>query len=199
MPSDTPRVRPARTLFGFGARAAVLVALCALAWSFVAQWASYPAAVMAQWAVEAGAPMWIRSASIVEGQLEAQTTVQVMVPNSGGRRAEVIVDADPMRYAYGLPLLFGLLLASRLGGVRRFFAAYALLLPAQAWSLTGSVLMQIVMATQGDRAALKISAWQLDAITYFYQLGALVVPTVAPVLLWIVLDRKFLAELISDL
>jgi hypothetical protein len=42
-------------------------------------------------------------------------------------------------------------------------------------------------------------AWQRDAIAYFYQLGALGVPTLAPVLIWIALDRKFLAKLISEI
>lgn len=142
--------------------------------------------------------MWVRSASISAGQMEVQTTIQVLVPNTGGRRAEIIVDADPVRYGYGLPLLFGLFLASGLGGVRRFIAGYVMLLPAQAWSLVGSVLMQIVIAAQGDRAALKVSMWQLEAVTYFYQFGALVVPTVAPVLIWILLDRKFLTELLAE-
>jgi hypothetical protein len=199
MPSDAPVVRPRRPLWKFGSRAAVLIALCAVAWSFVAQWVSYPAALLAEWAIEAGAPMWAHSARITAGgQLEVQTTIQVLVPNSGGRRADIIVEADPVRYAYGLPLLFGLLLATRLGGLWRFAAGYALLLPAQAWSLAGSVLMQIGFAAQGDRAALRVSAWQLDAMTYFYQLGALVVPTVVPVLVWIWLDRKYLTTLISE-
>lgn len=198
MPSDAPVVRPTRPLWKFGSRAAVLITLCAVAWSFVAQWVSYPAALLAEWAIEAGAPMWAHSAQITAGQLEVQTTIQVLVPNSGGRRAEIVVEGDPARYAYGLPLLFGLLLATRLGGWWRFVAGYALLLPAQAWSLVGSVLMQIVFAAQGDRAALSASAWQLDAITYFYQLGALVVPTVVPVLIWVWLDRKHLMALISE-
>jgi hypothetical protein len=193
-----PRIQRPRTLLKFGTRAAVAIALCALAWSFVAPWAARPAALLAAWAVEAGAPMWVRSARIPAGQLEVQTTIQVLIPDTGGRRAEIIVDADPVRYGYGLPLLFGLLLASGLRGVRRFVAGYVMLLPAQAWSLIGSVLMQIVIAAQGDRAALKVATWQLEAITYFYQLGALVVPTVAPVLIWILLDRKFLTDLVSE-
>jgi hypothetical protein len=173
-----------------------IVALTTL-WTLVSKWTSYPAAVLSQMALETGAPDWVRKAKVAPGAVEVDTRIDVFVPNSGGKRADIVVDAVPSRYAYGLPILLALLFAAR-GPKRlaRALAGYALLLPAQAFSLTFYLLMQMVLGAQGDRVALKVASWQLDVIAYGYQLGVLVVPTLVPVLLWLWLDKAFVADIL---
>jgi hypothetical protein len=185
------RWRPS-ALAVFACSAIAWIIALTIAWSLLARWVAWPVGALSQAALETAAPGWIRSTTLQHGQLEAQTNVEVFVPNSGGRRAELIAQGDPARYAYSLPILLGLLLAAR--GPRRFARAAAgalLLLPAQVFSLCASVLMQIALGAQGDRAALKVAAWQLDLLTYAYQLGTLILPTLVPLLLWLWLDRHF--------
>ncbi len=82
------------------------------------------------------------------------------------------------------------------GRAVRAVAGYVLLLPAQAFSLTFYTLMQILLATQLNFRLLRIEQWQMELIVYGYQVGSLVVPTLAPILLWLWMDKKFVAEVV---
>jgi len=173
-----------------------IVALTLL-WSQVSAWTSYPVGVLSHIALEQGAPMWVRQVHLKPGSMEVDTSVAVPVPSAGGRRAEITIDASPGRYAYGLPIFLGLLLAARgKGRAVRAVAGYVLLLPVQAFSLTFYTLMQILLATQLNFRLLRIEQWQMELIVYGYQVGSLVVPTLAPILLWLWMDKKFVAEVV---
>jgi hypothetical protein len=56
--------------------------------------------------------------------------------------------------------------------------------------------MQVLLATQLDVRLLRISQWQMEAIVYGYQVGALVLPTLIPVMLWLWLDRRFVNDVL---
>ena len=116
--------------------------------------------------------------------------------NTALRKAEITLDADPGRYAYGLPIFLALLLAAQTVGKsgsrwQRAFAGYLLLLPAQVFSLVMYLLMQMILAAQLNTRALRVDPWQLEAIVYGYQVGVLVLPTLAPILVWLWLDQQF--------
>ena len=173
-----------------------IVALTLL-WSQVSAWTSYPVAVLSHIALEQGAPMWVRQVRLKPGSMEVDTAVAVPVPQAGGRLAEITVEADPARYAYGLPIFLALLLAARSKGrAVRAVAGYVLLLPAQAFSLTFYTLMQIILAAQLNVRFLRIAQWQLEAIVYGYQIGSLVLPTLAPIVLWLWMSRQFVVDVV---
>ena len=173
-----------------------IVALTLL-WSQVSAWTSLPVGALSHIALEQGAPLWVREVRVAAGSMEVDTAVAVPLPQAGGRRAEITVEASPGRYAYGLPIFLALLLAARgKGRVARAVAGYVLLLPAQAFSLTFYVLMQIVLATQLDVRILRIAQWQMELIVYGYQVGSLVVPTLTPILLWLWMDKRFVSEVV---
>jgi hypothetical protein len=46
-------------------------------------------------------------------------------------------------------------------------------------------LMQLVLAAQVNARLLRIAPWQLELLVYGYQVGSLVVPTLAPILVWL--------------
>lgn len=173
-----------------------IVALTAL-WSQVAAWTSYPVGVFSHMALEQSAPMWVRQAHLTPGNMEVDTAISVPVPAAGGRRGEITIDVSTARYAYGLPIFIALVLAARgRGRLGRVAAGYALLLPFQAFSLTMSALMQMVLAAQADIRLLRVSQWQMETIVYGYQLGSLVLPTLVPILLWLWMDRKFVNDVL---
>ncbi|MDH4418115.1 MAG: hypothetical protein QE485_12900 [Acidovorax sp.] len=173
-----------------------IVALTAL-WSQVSAWTSYPVGVLSHMALEQGAPMWVRQVHLSPGTMEVDTAISVPVPGAGGRRGEITIDVSTARYAYGLPIFIALVLAARgRGRLGRVAAGYALLLPFQAFSLTMSALMQMVLAAQADIRLLRVSQWQMEAIVYGYQLGSLVLPTLVPILLWLWMDRKFVNDVL---
>ena len=168
-----------------------------LLWTQVSAWTSYPVTALSHFALEQGAPMWVRAVRKSPGAIEVESTIEMPVPSAGGRLAEATVEADPARYAYGLPIFLALLLAARgPGRLVRALAGYLLLLPVQAFSLGFYLLMQLVLFAQASTRVLRVSQWQIEAIVYGYQLGALVLPTLAPILLWLWLDRRFVERVL---
>ena len=166
-------------------------------WTQISPWTSYPVGVISSVALEQAARMWVREVRLKPGVMDVDTRVAIPVPSAGGRRAEVTIDVNPARYAYGLPIFLALLLAAR--GPRRLMrgvVGYLVLLPAQAFSLSMYALMQLVLAAQVNARLLRIAPWQRELLVYGYQVGSLVVPTLAPILVWLWLDRQFVAKVV---
>lgn len=168
-----------------------------LLWSQVAAWTSHPVGMLSQVALDRGAPTWVRQVHLRPGSMEVDTSIMVPVAEAGGRQGELTIEVNPMRYAYGLPIFLALLFAARGKGlVVRAIVGYLMMLPAQAFSLSLYVLMQLALAAQLNIQTLWISQWQLELIVYAYQVGSLILPTLIPILLWLWMDRKFVAEVV---
>lgn len=160
-----------------------------LLWLQISAWTSYPVAGITHMVLEQGAKDWVRKIHKTPGQLQVDTRIEMSIPGQG--RAELIVEVDPAHNAYGLPLFFALLLAARGRHlIRRALAGYLLLLIPQAFSLIFDILKQIIVAG-GTPAHLGIASWTLEAIALSFQFGSLVLPTLAPVALWLWLDQDF--------
>ena len=189
-------------LWRFAFTAFLGVILITLAWLQVARWVAYPAALMAKAGLEQAAPQWVRVVHAEPGQaVVLDSSVAIATAQTGWRQAEITLDAEPGRYAYGLPIFLALMLAAQVlqrkhGRGWRVLAGYALLQPAQAFSLAMHLLMQLLLATGLDARVLKVEQGQMEAIIYGYQLGALVVPTLAPVLVWLWLERHFVNDVL---
>jgi hypothetical protein len=127
------------------------------------------------------------------------TRIAVLVPGQEARgRADLFIEADAARYAYSLPLFIALLAAARSRDfLWKALTGYVLLLFPQAFSLCFDVLRQIIVAG-GHPRILEVAQWQLEAIALGYQVGALLLPTVAPAVLWLYFERSFFAAVIVD-
>jgi hypothetical protein len=129
-------------------------------------------------------------------------------------------------YSYGLPLLYGLIMATPLNWRRTFMQlgiGLVMLTLIQTFGLTGEVLktmaygiqpaVQAALAEMPEYASLAHAASQvaeknmlasldrhglsLELIGLIYQFGYLVLPAVAPVILWIAMNQRFLEELVG--
>lgn len=128
-------------------------------------------------------------------------------------------------YCYGLPLLFGLVMATPLNWRRTFLQlgiGFALLSGMQTFGLLGEVLKTMAFgvgpavqaalasmeysavapaagaaAEQHMHAALATHGLSLDLIALAYQFGYLVLPAVMPVALWILMNPRFLEALVG--
>lgn len=208
--SQEPVVAPApegkapqrRSVFSRFAAIAIgaMVGLTVL-WWLLAPWVTYPVGVLSGFVLEQTVPMWVRSVEVRPGEIAVSTAVDIPIPNGGGRKAAAKLIGDPARFAYGLPILLALLLASwavtrRPGIVKRALLGYVLLLPAQAFSLVMFLLMQLAAAAKFDIRALRVEAWQTEALAFGFQVGSLMLPTLVPVLVWLLLDRTFFMDVI---
>jgi hypothetical protein len=128
-------------------------------------------------------------------------------------------------YSYGLPLLYGLVMATPLNWRRTFLqlgVGFVVLTLVQTFGLVGEVLktmaygvqpaVQVALASmnyaaiapaasiaaeQNMLAALGSHGLSLDLIGLMYQFGYLVLPAVTPAILWIVMNPRFLEELVG--
>lgn len=193
-------MRPPQTLGAFFLSATLLFLVLTLLWSTVSVWTSIPVAGIVRIGLAYGAPDWVRRSQVVHGRLEVETRIAVKLApeEKGNGSAVLIVEVDPAKHAYGLPLYLALLLASRSRRiVRRAAMGYCILLPLQAYGVLMDVLKEIIV-TGGSPVTLGISQWQLEAIALGYQFGSLILPALAPLILWLWFERAFVAALMVD-
>lgn len=177
---------------GFALRALVGVVVLTLLWTWVSQWLGWPVGAISGWLLEKFARGWVQFTQISAAyQLEVHTSLNVINAQTGWKKAEVILDINPARYAYSFPVLVALLLAMRgPGRVLRIVGGYFLLLPLQVFSTVAMSLIQMCMSVGMDLTVLDIAAWQLEVLAYGYQLGVLMVPVLSPFMLWLWMDWK---------
>ncbi len=188
-----------RALPWFFARVVVWVIVLMIGWSQVARWTSEPVGALTGALLKWGAEDWVQAVHQTPGEIEVETRIEVQ---SQGRRGDLVVEGSTSHFAYGLPIVWALLLAA--GGSGRWAgrwwrlgAAYVALWPAQAFSLSMDLLKRIAVMAPGGLRTLNIDQWQLELIALGYQLGTLIVPTVVPILLWVWLDQRFVKDLIA--
>lgn len=188
------------SLLGFFIAAISGYLVLTLIWMQVSAWTSYPVASLTHIVLGNAAPEWVRSVRKTPGLIEIDTRIAVDVPGAatGQGRAELVAEADPAHYGYGLPLYLALLIASRSKKIlRKALAGYLILLLPQTFSLCFDILKQF-MAAGGSPAALGIAQWQMEGIALGYQFGTLLLPTLAPVVLWLWFERNFFASVIVE-
>ena len=141
----------------------------------------------------------MRSVHIEPGHIEAETRIAVALAglNASQGVAQLVAEADPGHYAYGLPLFLALLLATRGKHLlKNALLGYVILLVPQTYSLVLDLLRQIVVAA-GRPGALAINQWQMEAVAMGFQVGSLLMPTLAPVALWLWFEQDFFAKVAS--
>ncbi|HET7032707.1 MAG TPA: exosortase H-associated membrane protein [Casimicrobiaceae bacterium] len=116
---------------------------------------------------------------------------------AAARAARVTVDVNMLLYAFGLPLYAALVLAARAPRWPRLLAVgYAALTPFVAWGALADFLKNVAI-TAGPLITSQTGfvGWQREAIAFGYQFGALILPTVAPAVLWVVTHDGFVERL----
>ena len=126
------------------------------------------------------------------------TFVTTLKPGSAiAGSGQVAVDVDMLVYSFGLPLFAALVLAAREPGwLRRIVAGYAVLVPFIAWGVLADFLKNVAI-TSGPFVASQTGfvAWQRETIAFAFQFGSLILPSVAPAVVWVLTHRAFLERL----
>lgn len=119
--------------------------------------------------------------------LQVQTRISFQFPDGTVEALGFIV--NPLIYGYGLPMLFGLVMASNAKLVRKLatlLLGYGAVLLVQIWGVYWQSLKMLSFnfgpEVQQVVADAGISA---SAIALAYQLGALIFPPLIPVIVWV--------------
>ena len=189
-------------LYAFFLKAALWLPLCLGLWYWKAEWFSSPAAMVSGWTLRGLFPGWVKAVEWSQRTVTLVTTLQVpMAPGvSEGKYAAMVAEANPLLYSFGLALFAALLLAS--AGTKRWrklMLGALVLIPFQAWGICFDLLKQVAI-TAGPVVAAQtgFSPWQREGIALGYQLGRLILPTVAPITLWLALIRQLIPMLMLD-
>ena len=190
--------RAARELFLL---AALWLPLGFFLWFYLADWLVWPVGRIASAILSGLMP------DAIDGlqQLRHSFDVYTLIPAERlvqGRVALLTWSVNPMIYGYGVPLLFGLIMATpRLTALQRtlqMIFGYAILVLVQVWGICWEVLKDMALKT-GPLAARVVSELGVpdNLIALCYQLGYLIMPAVAPLMLWILMNRRFLDQYIA--
>ena len=182
-------------LGGFVVRVLVWLPVAFLVWYVIAPVLVWPAALIVK------AISYSGLADLVVGVEQSHATLTFLTslrPGTGAARAaRVTVDVNMLLYAFGLPLYAALVLAARAPRWPRLLAVgYVALTPFVAWGTLADFLKNVAI-TAGPliTSQTEFAGWQREVIAFSYQLGALILPTVAPAVLWIVTHDAFLERL----
>jgi hypothetical protein len=114
-----------------------------------------------------------------------------------GLKAVLSVESNVLLFSFGLPMLAALILAAREPlRVRMLLLGYVVLLPFQTFGIVADFLKNVaILAGPAVAAQTSFSAWQREVIAFCYQFGTLIMPTVAPAIVWVLMHRGFLEQL----
>jgi hypothetical protein len=164
-------------------------------WYFAAPVLLWPAAFLAEAVARMGLADLVRAVEQARAELTFATTLKA--GSAAAQGGEIAVGVDLLLYSFGLPLYAALVLAAKEPGwPRRLAVGYAVLMPFVAWGALADFLKSVAI-TMGPQIASQTGfvAWQREAIAFSYQLGALILPTVVPVAVWVLTHRALLERL----
>lgn len=183
-------------------KTAMFLPPCLGLWYWKAEWFTAIAALASGWLMREFFPVWVLSAEWSQRTLSIVTTLKIDTPGGvrDGHFASLVLDANPLVYCYGLPLFCALYLAGGAGRRwRRLLLGILFLLPFQIWGICFDLLKQAaITAGPGVAAQLGFEPWQRELIALSYQLGALIFPSLAPVVVWLALERHFIPLLMLE-
>lgn len=185
--------RRGTTLGGFFGGALLWLVVALAVWYPLRHWMVLAPAWLAREVMTAAFPRWVTGAQFDGGVQVLLTSLRIV--SADNRLGELAPEVNGLSYAYGAPLLAALLLASR---TRRWWwklpAGLLALVPFQAWGICFTWLLQIaVVAGEQTRGQTRFGPLESNLIAVGYQFGFLILPTLAPVLLWLAFDRRVLA------
>jgi hypothetical protein len=108
---------------------------------------------------------------------------------------------NPLIYGYGLPLLFGLVMGSDVGWRRKagiLAIGYAVTVLVQTWGVVFQSL-KVLAFDFGEQTHSVIVAHGIDesVVAIGYQLGSLILPPLAPILIWVLTNRRLVEQFVG--
>ncbi|MCG8429279.1 MAG: hypothetical protein MI754_18155 [Chromatiales bacterium] len=176
------------------------------AWYFMAIVATWPVTYLVKFALTGLFPEAISDISQSGYQIETAVFYTAQAGNAAvppGMVAELVFDVNALSYGYCVPLYTALVLASPSEEGEMWFrwiVGLIILQFTQAWGVSFDILKTILLSSGPELTqALAFEQWQLEAVALGYQLGYLVIPAVAPVIIWIAFHSNYLKTLAPSL
>ena len=163
-------------------------------WYFAAPILLWPAALVSDGVMRIGFADLVRAVEQTGASVAFTTTLKPGQSVAGG---VVTVDVNMLLYSFGLPLFAALTLAAREPKrFRTLIIGYGVLVPAVAWGVSADFLKNVAITAPAQVASQTgFVAWQREAIAFAFQFGSLILPAVAPAIVWVLTHRAFLENM----
>jgi hypothetical protein len=172
--------------------------LAFLLWYTLATPLTWPLTRLADWTLTGVFPELFSAIEQQGYRLEVVTQLNLSMAS---QRGVLAFDINPLIYSYSLPLFSALLFSTPAPEWlqwRRWLLAFPLLLLLQTWGVVFEALKTVFIQLAAELpATMQLSQMQLEGIALGYQTGTLILPTVAPILLWGFFSRDFLQQTVS--
>ena len=127
---------------------------------------------------------------------QVQTRISFLFPDGSREALGFIV--NPLVFGYGLPLLFGLVMASGVSLPRKLatlFFGYVCVMLVQVWGVVWQTLKMLAFNFGADAHDLVVQSGISDElIALCYQLGVLIFPPLAPIILWVLANWTLIEQ-----
>ena len=125
-----------------------------------------------------------------------QTNIPFQFPDGSREALGFIV--NPLVFGFGLPLLFGLVMASGVSFLRKMgilLIGYVCVMLIQVWGVVWQSLKMLAFNFGPDAHQLVIDAGISDElIALCYQLGVLIFPPLVPIILWVLANWTLIEQ-----
>ena len=159
-------------------------------WYYLSAFHGVPVRIISEWVLSGwlGDEFW----NIIPNPdhhylFQVQTRIPFKFPDGSVELLGFII--NPLVFGYGLPLLFGLVMASGVSFLRKVISlliGYLAVMLIQVWGVVWQVLKTLAFNFGPDAHQVVTSAGISDElIALCYQLGVLIFPPLVPVVLWV--------------
>lgn len=118
---------------------------------------------------------------------------------NSARAGQLIFTVNAMKYGYGVPLLLTMVLATPARVSQKlfkFFLGFLILLLTQLWGVCFEILKVLIFSLGPEiTAQMQVTSVMREIIIVCYQFGFLVLPSVSPLIIWLVLYQEFVKKL----
>ncbi|MGB0513953.1 MAG: exosortase H-associated membrane protein [Wenzhouxiangellaceae bacterium] len=154
---------------------------------------------LAEWAMTGFFPEVFERVVQLGFHFEIQTLIR-LERQVEGQTALLNGEINPMIYAWGMALLFGLIMATPLTVRRRIvqmLISYLVVSVVTAWGVFWETWTDLAFR-YGPESAAAVAQFgpPTTMIALFYQLGYLMLPAVVPLATWILMNRPFLEQVV---
>lgn len=127
---------------------------------------------------------------------QVQTRIPFQFPDGSREALGFII--NPLIYGFGLPLLFGLVMASGVSFLRKMgtlLVGYVCVMLVQVWGVVWQTLKMLAFNFGPDAHQLVVDAGISDeVIALCYQLGVLIFPPLVPIILWVLANWRLIEQ-----
>jgi hypothetical protein len=108
---------------------------------------------------------------------------------------------NPLVFSYGLPLLFGLVMGSDAGAGRKLaimLLGYVVITLVQIWGVVFQSLKMLAFDFgEQTRAVIVDHGISESLVAVGYQLGTLILPALAPIIIWVLTNRRLVEQFVG--